>query len=201
MKSATVVAFVILAAVFVLSGCEGFTLPGFPTPTPPPPPHAENATWQITITGIEADHGPAELVCSDCGKDVQNAPIYLQQGYMYVKVTALVTNLSAAAREVPVFAIGLRPELGVMDCGGVTYNGDDYCLLAGAIRGDKTYVNHDVEPESFRQAITFAPNAPESVQFLFILRDKVKPVEFYFDDLSVLDVHKVKMSKGQNLGS
>jgi hypothetical protein len=65
---------------------------------------------------------------------------------------------------------------------------DDYCLLAGVIRGRKTYVNHDVESDNLRNAITLAPNAPsgETVAFIFIVRANAKPVEFYFDDLPVL---------------
>jgi hypothetical protein len=194
MKKVSAMLIIILITGIFLTSCTGLSEVFNPNRTPIPPPYAENDTWAIQIMELKKYKEPKEFNCSECSQDPAKPGLSLQKRYSYVDVVANVMNKSNEAQNVSDHDIGLGLSSGVYACGGVTVAGTDFCLLAGVIRGEKSYINYGLETEEFLKGISFPPNSPdgEVVEFIFIVQTWEKYAVFYFDDLPALDISKLK---------
>ena len=192
-KISTVLGTLIIAALF-LSGCDALYQITKTTPTPTPPIVSENSTWQVKVLKMQKYQEPVELSCSDCNRDGSSAVVNLQKGYSYLDVTTTILNKTALDQKISVLNLGLQLSAGIYSCGGMTVQGNDYCLLSGVIRGEQKYVNKGLESFDSDKSLTFAPDSPdgETVDFIFIIKTRSKLSDFYFDELPPLNIRKMK---------
>jgi len=185
----------LLLLTFLLSACSGISLLSKITPTPPPPPVSEDAVWRVEILKIQRYTEPAEFSCADCGVNGTPASLTLQKRYAYLDVTANILNKTNEAQGISVMNIGLLSSTGLYGCGGVTLQGSDFCLFSGLLRGEKKFIDKDIDTFDSKTALTFEPNSPsgEVVHFIFIVLKHDKLENFYFGDLSPVNTRKIKI--------